>query len=352
MMDTPDATLARMPAEAAPGEPIPQAEEEEPASRRKKILLLLLLLVLLVLSLISAWYLLFRKPLTELPNPIVDAAMPTYAGSLYGMSKPQGVAVTSDGSRIIVTQTGTSLDTMLLDQQGNKLAVLQPPLNLIAQAHQLYAAINPVTGQVWTTDRFNGAVAIYGLDGTFVALFDQGAERANWQPLGIGFDKTGNVYVADVSNGAAVIDVFGPDGKFVRSFGSSSSLDHPNGIAVADDGTVYLTDTGNGRMQVFDAGGNRTGLVSRGDAEGNLGLPVGIAFDDQGRVLVADSSASRVQAYAQIVAGESGPRYINAFGEKGSGDANFSFPNGLAADGRGRIYVADWGNDRLEIWSY
>lgn len=350
-MDTPNTALGALPAEAEPGNPAPPVEEEA-ASPRKKLLLLLLLLVLLVLALLSAWYLLFRKPLTEIPNPLLDRPMPTYQGSLYDLSKPQAVAVTSDGARLVITQTGTSQDTILIDRQGTKLAVLKPPATLIAQAHQLFPAIDPVTSQIWTTDRYNGAVAIYGSDGTFVRIFDQGVALANWQPLGIGFDKTGDAYIADVSNGPSVIHVFGPNGKPIRDFGGSSSLDHPNGIAVADDGTVYVTDTGNGRLQVFDASGNRVGMVDRGDSVGNLGLPVGIGFDDQGRVLIADSSAAKVQAYAPMVAGESGPRYINAFGEKGSGDANFSFPNGLAADGRGRIYVADWGNDRLEIWSY
>lgn len=350
-MDVPNATLGMPTDEAAPGESTPAAEERE-ASRRKKLLLLLLLLILLALALITAWYLLFRKPLTELPNPLADQPMPSYQGSTYGLSKPQGVAVAADGSWLVVTQTGTSLDTILMDRQGAKLAVLKPPANLVAQAHQLYAAVDPVTGQIWTTDRLNGEVAIYGPDGTYVRIFDQGVALANWQPLGIGFDKTGDAYIADVAGPAALIRVFGPDGKPIRDFGGTSSLDHPNGIAVADDGTVYVTDTGNGRLQVFDTKGNRIGMVDRGDSVGNLGLPVGIVFDDQGRILVVDSSAAKVQAYAPIVVGESGPRYINAFGEKGSGDANFSFPNGLAADGRGRVYVADWGNDRLEIWSY
>jgi NHL repeat len=350
-MDTTDTTFPTPPAVAVPGEPVPQVEEE-PASRRKKILLLLLLLVLLVLSLLTAWYLLFRKPLTVLPNPFGDGPMPTYQGSLYNLTKPQGVAVSADGSRIVVTQTGTSLETLLLDRQGAKLGVLKPPAAMIAQPHQLFVAIDPVTSQIWTTDRFNGAVVIYGSDGTYVKIFDQGPALANWQPLGIGFDKAGDAYIADVSSGPAVIHVFGANGKPIRDFGGTSSLDHPNGIAVADDGTVYVTDTGNGRLQVFDASGNRIGMVDRGDSVGNLGLPVGVAFDDQGRILVADSSAAKVQAYAAMVAGAAGPRYINAFGEKGSGDANFSFPNGLAADGRGRFYVADWGNDRLEIWSY
>ncbi len=346
-----DIAAEALPTEAGPAEPTPSVEEQG-AGPRKKVLLLLLLFVLLLLTLVSAWYVVTRKPLTELPNPLVDNPMPTFQASIYNLSKPQDVAVTSDGARIAVTQTGTSLDTVLMDRQGTKLAVLKPPANLVAQAHQLFVAVDPATSQFWTTDRFNGTVAIYGSDGAFVKLFDQGAARANWQPLGIGFDGAGNAYIADVSNAAAVIEVFSPDGKFVRDFGSGSSMDHPNGIAVASDGTVYVTDTGNGRLLVFDAAGSQIGIVERGDSEGNLGLPVGIAFDDQGRLLVADSSASKVQAYAPIVAGARGPRFINAFGEKGSDDATFSFPNGLAADGRGRTYVADWGNDRLEIWSY
>ena len=135
-------------------------------------------------------------------------------------------------------------------------------------------------------------------------------------------------------------------------FGAGQSLDHPNGIAVAPDSTVYVTDTGNGRLLVFDPSGDRVGTVSRGVAPGNLGLPVGVVFDDHGRIAVVDSTAATVQLYAPIEAGASGPAYIDRFGEQGNADAQLSFPNGLAADGRGRLYVADWGNDRLEIWSY
>lgn len=341
-----------LPAVEVPDQPETPAEDDRKDRRRKKILLLLLLFALVILSLLTVWYLLFRKPLTLLPNPLANQPLPAYQASLYSLSKPQAVAVTPDGARIVVTQTGTSLDTILMDRQGVKVAVLQPPSSKIAQAHQLFVAIDPITNEIWATDRFNGAVAIYRLDGSFVRIFDQGVTLANWQPLGIGFDATGNAYIADAAGSSAVIHVFGPDGKLIRDFGGSSSLDHPNGIAVGPDGTVYVTDTGNGRLQVFDASGTRIGMVDRGDAVGNLGLPVGIAFDDKGWIEVADSSASVVQVYAPIVTGDSGPKYIGKFGEKGSGDANLSFPNGLAVDGRGRTYVADWGNDRLEVWSY
>ncbi|MHB8958800.1 MAG: NHL repeat-containing protein, partial [Candidatus Limnocylindrales bacterium] len=263
-MVTTDSAAEALPTGAGPAEP--PVSEERAASRRKKLLLLLLLLLLLVLTLVSAWYLVTRKPITELTNPLVDNPMPTYQVSLYNLSKPQSVAVTADGTRLVVTQTGTSLDTVLMDRQGTNLAVLKPPANLVAQAHQLFVALDPVTGQFWTTDRYNGAVAIYTPAGAYVKLFDQGVALANWQPLGIGFDAAGDVYIADVSSTPAVIHVFSPDGKLIRDFGGSSSLDHPNGIAVAANGTVYVTDTGNGRLLVFDASGSQIGSVARGDS--------------------------------------------------------------------------------------
>ena len=358
-MTTPDLSLGALPGDAQPDAtlpetpetPVPPVEERED-NRRKKFLLLFLLGLLAIMGSLSIWYLLFRQPITTIPVPFVEPPMPTYQGSLYDLSKPQAVAVSPDGAQLVVTQTGTTLDTVLMDRQGTQLAILKPPADLIAQAHQLFVATDPATGDYWTTDRFNGAVAIYDANGKYLSIFDQGVALANWQPLGIGFDQAGNAYIADVSADPVVIHVFGSDGKLVRDFGAGAGLNHPNGIAVDADGTVYVTDTANGRLLVFDASGAQVGIVERGDAVGNLGLPVGIGIDDHGRILVADSSASKVQAYTPMATGDRGPGYVNSFGEKGASDGAFSFPNGLAVDGRGRVYVADWGNDRLEVWSY
>jgi DNA-binding beta-propeller fold protein YncE len=359
-MDTPQMTLGTLPGETgldeaphgAPGEPAPPAEEEREDTRRRKLLLLLLFLLLLVFVSLSIWYLLFRKPITEIPLPIAPEAMPTYQYALYDLDKPQGVAVSADGERVYVTQNGAAMDTLMLDRQGATLGVLKPPESTLVQPHQLYVAVNPVTGEVWATDRYDSMVLVYAADGTFLRTFDPGATLAGWQPLGIGFDKQGNAYIADVGGGSQRIHVFGADGTLVRDFGAGDSLDHPNAILVADDGTVYVTDTANGRLLVFDATGTRVGIVARGEAEGNLGLPVGLALDDKGHVLVVDSSASQVQAYAPMKAGERAPAYLGKFGVKGTTDGALSFPNGLATDSRGRIYVADWGNDRLQVWSY
>lgn len=358
-MDTPDLTLGALPSETVPDvappqtpvEPLPPTEEPED-DRRKKLLLLFLLGLLLILGSLSAWYLLFRKPITDIPLPIVQAPMPTFQYALYDLTQPQGVAVSADGSRIYVTQTGGTLETVMLDKAGTKLGVLKPPETSLALAHQLYVSINPVTGEVWTTDRYDGAVFIYQADGTYARTFDPGSALKGWQPLGIAFDAQGNAYIADAGGTKQLIHEFSVDGKLVRDIGADASLNHPNGIVIDASGTVYVTDTSNGRLLVLDASGAVVGSVERGDAAGNLGLPVGLGIDDHGRILVVDASASKVQAYGPMAAGDRGPAYVNSFGEKGASDGRFAFPNGLAVDTRGRVYVADWGNDRLQVWSY
>ena len=341
-----------LPAEqGSPEPPAPEApaQEEKEDTRRRKLVLLILFLLLLATLFLSVWYLLFRKPITEIPLPIVPEAMPSYQYAFYDFTQPQGVAVSADGSRIYVTQTGGSLETLMIDGHGATLGVLKPPAT-VAEPSQLYVAISPLTNEVWATDRLNSAVFIYANDGTYLRTFDPGVSLEGWQPLGIGFDQRGNAYIADAGLGR--IHEFAPDGSLVRDIGADASLDHPNGIAVAGDGTVYVADTGNGRLLVFDTAGNLAGSVGRGNAVADLGLPVGVGIDDHGHILVVDSSASTVQAYAPMQAGDRGPSYINAFGEKGAADGNLSFPNGLTVDTRGRVYIADWGNDRLQVWSY
>jgi sugar lactone lactonase YvrE len=40
------------------------------------------------------------------------------------------------------------------------------------------------------------------------------------------------------------------------------------------------------------------------------------------------------------------------FGGLGVADGQFQYPNSVAIDARGRVYVADTFNDRVQIWSY
>jgi sugar lactone lactonase YvrE len=44
--------------------------------------------------------------------------------------------------------------------------------------------------------------------------------------------------------------------------------------------------------------------------------------------------------------------YVGFVGGEGVADGLFQYPNGVAVDGRGRVYVADTVNNRIQVWSY
>ena len=321
--------------------------------RRKAILLLLLLAAVIALLLFGAWYLLFRKPVSELPLPgITVAPVPHYEYSIYDVVAPTGVAVTPDGSRIYATQTEGEPAVIVFDPSGNQVAALTPPAVPGGEFVPVYVAVDPRNGDVYVSDRPNASIHIFSADGAYLRTFDPGPDLAAWAPLGIAFDARGNLFVTNVGGPFMAVHQFGPDGSFVRTFGKEGDFEFPNGVAVDSRGNVYVTDSNNGRLVVFDQNGTQLGLVRRGVSTGDLGLPRGTAIDDEDRIYVADLAQQGIQSYQAVEAGERAPTYIGTFGEEGTADGSFRLPNGVAVDGRSRVYVADWRNDRIQVWTY
>ena len=86
------------------------------------------------------------------------------------------------------------------------------------------------------------------------------------------------------------------------------------------------------------------GWGSYGSGSGQFTYPRGIAFDSEGNVYVADSGNDRVQIF------DSSGKYIAQFGSIGSGNGQFVYPNGIAVGSAGNVYVADSGNSRIQIF--
>jgi DNA-binding beta-propeller fold protein YncE len=70
-------------------------------------------------------------------------------------------------------------------------------------------------------------------------------------------------------------------------------------------------------------------------------LPTGIAVDSRGRIYVADTLNHRVQVYNDE--GE----LVRSIGEFGDGEEEFNEPRGLAVDDQNNLYVADTWNARI-----
>ena len=336
-----------LPAPEAPAPPLSAEEEEKKKRRRKAFILFFLLGALVLLFGLFIWYLLFRQPINPIPI-IPTSQVPTYSTSLNGITRPMGIAVDPSGDRIYVMQGGAAASGVVLDGNGKLIATMALPAT--GDDHlPVYAAVDPKGSEVYVSDRMAGAIYIFGRDGEYLRTFTPAEPRTGWQPMGMAFDGDGNLYVTDFAAGSVV--EFDRDGKVVRTIGKADGLTYPNGVAVDKDGIVYVADSDNGRLLAYDKEGKVVARVGRGANRGMLGNPRGLAIDGQGRLFVADSTGSAIQIYGARTQ-DQGISFLGSFGAAGSADGEFQYPNDVAVDGRGHVYVADTFTDRIQIWSY
>jgi len=340
---------------AAAGAELARAERKR---RRRRILAALLMILVLLFGLLVGWYLLHRDPL---PVPgLGKQPLPHYSFSMYGTTRPMGVAVSPDGDRVYVTSSDGDRVVAVYDTKGNRIGDLKPPASTGSGHVPVYVATDPTNGQIWVSDRASAAVYVYAAGGRYLRTFEPkgltGISHTGWQPLGLAFSENGRLYVTEVSGKHHQILVLRRDGSLVRSFGADDGLKFPNGIAVGPAGNIYVTDSNNGRLVIYSPKGTLLATVNRGVAEGDLGLPRGLAFDDpdgSGHLYAVDTSSHTIKSYrASDDPAKPMPNYVGTFGGEGQLDGAFEYPNGIASDGNNHVYVTDRENNRVQVWAY
>ena len=181
-------------------------------------------------------------------------------------------------------------------------------------------------------------------------------------------DSAGNLYIADtgnnrirkVSNGVITTVAGNGTAGFSGDNGpaTSAQLYDPAGVAVDSAGNLYIADTGNNRIRKVSNGvittvaGNGTAGFS-GDGgpatSAQLNDPQGVAVDSAGNLYIADY---RQQPHPQGL--ERRDHHRGGNGTPGfSGDngpatsAQLNYPEGVAVDSAGNLYIADTGNNRI-----
>jgi sugar lactone lactonase YvrE len=239
------------------------------------------------------------------------------------------------------------------DRSGKRVGELKPPASTGVSHVPVYVAVNPTDGGVYVSDRATAAIYIYDQSGRYLRSFTPRSKvDGGFAPLGLAFDSSGLLYTTDVSGRTHRVLVFGADGSLQRAMGRPGELLFPNGLVVDSRGNVAVSDSNNGRLLVFDPTGQVIATVTRGVGEGDLGLPRGVATGDGGRLYVVDTSNHAIRVYRMVGSKAPTPKYIASFGEEGTLDGRFEFPNGVATDSRARIYVTDRENNRVQVWSY
>ena len=179
-----------------------------------------------------------------------------------------------------------------------------------------------------------------------------GPEQFN-APKAVAFAPDGRLVVADSNNNR--VQVLDEDGRVVTTFGSPGSapgeFSEPWGVAVDQDGNIYVADTWNHRVQKFAPDGTLlTVWGTFADTQGALEMPGsfwgprGIYVTDDGRVFVADTGNKRVQVF------DTEGNFLGMFGGGGSEPGKMDEPTAVAVGPDGTIYVADTWNRRVQAF--
>ncbi len=122
-------------------------------------------------------------------------------------------------------------------------------------------------------------------------------------------------------------------------------LDFPFRIAIDNQDKMYLIDS-EIRIQKFELDGTFiTAWGDEGSGDGAFKEPAGIALDNKNYVYVADRGDNSVKKFTQD------GYFVEKFGEYGFAPDQLNQPGALCVspDG-GRVYVADTGNNRIQIF--
>jgi DNA-binding beta-propeller fold protein YncE len=190
---------------------------------------------------------------------------------------------------------------------------------------------------------------------------------------GVAVNSKGHIFVLSRGNtsgpayGAAADQLleFDPNGKFLReighhlyawSFAHAVKVDKEDNIWVADKGSdMVIKFSPEGRvLMVFgrkqEASDEKTGPVPHVSpplppVDGMFRQVTDMAWDKAGNTYISDGYIN-----SRIAKVDNNGNWLMSWGEPGNQPGQFSTPHSIAVDGEDRVYVADRGNRRIQVF--
>ena len=194
-------------------------------------------------------------------------------------------------------------------------------------------------------------------------------------PGGVVVDTAGNVYFSSAGESPTGANIFKVDasGVLTRVAGNSrpgysgdggpataAQLHTPEGLAVDADGNLYIADTLNQRIRKVSPDGTITTVAGTGtrgySGDGALATSaqlsdgIGIAVEASGNLYIADSGNNRIRKVSPggIITTVAGNGTSGVSGDGGPAtSAQLSFPENVAVDASGNLFICDYGNYRI-----
>lgn len=203
-------------------------------------------------------------------------------------------------------------------------------------------------------------------------------------PVRVALDKNDNLLIADLNNHRVRMVCRNPvscvqgtietiAGKGTMGFSgdgglaSQAELNLPSDVSIDSDGNLLIADQGNFRVRkvCMDGAGCGVGTIetvvgsgsphaSRDDqpaTSAEIRKPRGLSIDDMGNLYFADSAQHRVRTVDRVtglIRTVAGTGLEGFSGDGGPAtDALLAFPEGVAVDGRGNVFISDSSNHRV-----
>lgn len=182
---------------------------------------------------------------------------------------------------------------------------------------------------------------------------------ANWAQLpkgwnfgecsGVATDRDDNVWI--FNRGPHPVIELDKNGNFLQAWGEKTIVSS-HGIRVDPEGNIWGIDVkGHVAIKYTPAGrvlmvlGNRQGTPGKNDSQNAFNEPTGITFAPNGDFFISDGYVN-----SRVIKFNHDGEYLAHWGTKGTGDGEFNLVHDVTLDSRGRLYVADRSNSRVQIF--
>jgi DNA-binding beta-propeller fold protein YncE len=191
-------------------------------------------------------------------------------------------------------------------------------------------------------------VLVYDHEGTLIKTLVPPADpknpKAGHAPSYVALNPVdGTVVVTDsVARAAYVYDSEGNYKRTMKPVGLKGTW-VPLSVAFSPSGDLYVTEVGGKqhRVLVFDQFDRVTRTIVPTDEP--LSFPNGVAIDKAGNVFVSDSNNGRMLAF-------DGEGHVVGAANRGIGEGDLGLPRGIAADSGDRVYVVDTTNQGIRAY--
>ncbi len=269
-----------------------------------------------------------------------------WTSQITGLTSVAGVALDASGN-IHSIDSGTGTKRL---RKYNSSLVLQWT-TLLGTGHQHAATdgtsdfVTRSTSGAPLVEKFLASTGVLGSPTSFGSGGTGNGQFGSGGPIGICFDGT-NTWVVDTGNNR-VQKFTASTGAYVSQFDGSSSgtaFVAPTGIFLTST-HLYVLDAPNGRVVKFDKATHAfvaTFALGVGSADGQIDSTAeGIGVTSDGRIWIADTGNHRIQVF------DSAGVFLGKTGTFGTGNGMFKSPKQLAVDSADRVWIADSGNGRL-----